>query len=215
MPWRTAGGTVPLTRHSLQYSTPDANYDQSPEAAGQLEQLRAKMAIAEAEKDRQIVEAREACRREGEAAGRRAAEGEVRPVLQRLAASLQQVSELPAQLRGQAEADLVRLAVAIAQRILQRELNVDPEVITGLVRVGLEKIRMQDMLRVRVCPDHLAAIQECLTRSGAAHVEVIADPTQERGGVVFETSRGKLDVSIGTQLREIERGLTDRLRGQG
>jgi flagellar biosynthesis/type III secretory pathway protein FliH len=44
---------------------------------------------------------------------------------------------------------------------------------------------------------------------------VSADPAQERGGVIFETSRGKLDVSIGTQLREIERGLTDRLRGQG
>jgi flagellar assembly protein FliH len=214
MLWHTIGGTAAPARHSLQYSVPDAGNHQGSETAMQLAQLRAQMAAAEAEKDRLVIEARETCRREGEVAGRRAAEAEVQPILRRLAASIQQASELPARLRAQAEGDLVQLAVAIAQRILQRELNVDPEVITGLVRVGLEKTRMQDVVRVRVCPDHLATIKESLTRLGAGHVEVIADPTQERGGVIFETVRGKLDVSIGTQLHEIDRGLTDRLRGQ-
>lgn len=215
MLWSRMGGTLAPERHSLQYSVPDGDNHQGSETAVQLAQLRAKMAVADKEKDRLVIEARETYRREGEAAGRRAAEAEVQPVLQRLAASIQQASELPARLRAQAEGDLVQLAVAIAQRILQRELNVDPAVITGLVRVGLEKIRMQDVVRVRVCPDHFAAIKESLTHSGAGHVEVIGDPTQERGGVIFETVRGKLDVSIGTQLHEIERGLTDRLRGQG
>jgi len=216
MPWNIAGAAVPPASHSLQYSecNPPSKIE-VPDAEPELTRLRAKLAAVEVEKDRLIREAREAGRFEGEAAGRRAAEAEVQPVMQRLAASIQQVSELPALLRSQAEADLVRLAVAIAQRILQRELNVDPEVITGLVRVGLEKVRVQDVLRVRVCPDHQAAVREFFKRSGAAHVEVNADPTQERGSMIFETSRGQLDVSIGTQLREIERGLTDRLRGQG
>jgi flagellar assembly protein FliH len=215
MPWHTMDGTMPLARHSEEYGTQDERGDQGPETGPQLARRLAKVAKAEAEKDRLVAEGREAGRREGEAAGRRAAEAEVRPVLQKLAASIQHASELPALLRAQAEADLVKLAVAIAQRILQRELNIDPEVIAGLVRVGLERVRAQDVVRVRVCPDHVAAIKECLTRSAAAHVEVSADPARERGDVIFETSRGKLDVSIGTQLREIERGLTDRLRGQG
>jgi flagellar assembly protein FliH len=215
MPWQTVGSSVPPARQSLQYSVPAPSNPEPRNAAIQFAELHAKMAAAEAEKDRMAKEAVDRSRREGEAAGRQAAEAEVRPVLQRLAASIQQVSELPARLRAQGESDLVKLAVAIAQRILQRELNVDPAVIAGLVRVGLEKVRMQDMMRVRVSPDHQAAVKEYLTRSGAAHVEVIADPTQELGGMIFETSRGKLDVSISTQLSEIERGLTDRLRGQG
>jgi len=214
MPWQTVGGTVAASGQSLQFGTPREGNYQASNTEEQLAQLRAKMAMAETEKDRMVIEAQQRCRREGEAAGREAAEGKVKPVLERLAASLQQVSELPTQLRAQAEADLVRLAVAIAQRILQRELNVDPGVITALVRVGLEKVQMQDVGRVRVCPEHLAVIKECLAHSGAAHVEVFADPALERGGVIFETGRGALDVSIGTQLREIERGLTDRLRGQ-
>lgn len=215
MPWRTAAGTVPLAPRALQDRAPERGGAQASDAQMQPAQLQAKLAALEAEKERLIGEARAAGRREGEAAGRLAAEAAVQPVLQRLAASIQQVSELPSQLRAQAEVDLVRLAVAIAQRILQRELNVDPEVITGLVRVGLEKVRIQEVTRVRVSPDHQATVQEFLARLGAAHIEVIADPAQEPGSMIFETSRGKLDVSIGTQLREIERGLTDRLRGQG
>ena len=47
--------------------------------------------------------------------------------------------------------------------------------------------------------------------SGAA-IELVPDGTQQRGGAVFETSRGLLDASIETQLQEIERGLADQLQ---
>lgn len=214
MQWHAAPGTVPQAGRVLQDSLLGESKAPEPDFELRLARLQAKLASVEAERERLVGEAREAGRREGEAAGRRVAEAEMQPVLERLATSLKDVSELPAALRAQAEVDLIRLAVAIAQRILQRELNVDPAVITGLVRVGLEKVRAQDVVRVRVCPEHQAAVRECLMRLGAPHVEVSSDPTQERGSMIFETSRGKLDVSIGTQLREIERGLTDRLRGQ-
>ncbi len=41
---------------------------------------------------------------------------------------------------------------------------------------------------------------------------MIADPSRQPGDVVFETERGNLDASVDSQLLEIERGLTDRLR---
>jgi flagellar biosynthesis/type III secretory pathway protein FliH len=44
---------------------------------------------------------------------------------------------------------------------------------------------------------------------------VVPDAARELGSVVFETERGSLDASVDTQLEEIERGLTDRLRRQG
>jgi flagellar biosynthesis/type III secretory pathway protein FliH len=39
----------------------------------------------------------------------------------------------------------------------------------------------------------------------------VGDVAQSRGGAVFEISRGALDASVDTQLREIERGLADQL----
>lgn len=164
--------------------------------------------------EQRMREAREAGRAEGEAQGRKAAQNEVDAVLQKLAGAIHEASQMRPRLRAEAEADLVRLAIAIARKIVGRELNADPETITGLVKAALEKVRTQEILRVRVHPDHSARIRECLNRFGGAQVEVIAEPGADRGSAIFETSRGNFDASVETQLREIERGLTDRFKGQ-
>jgi flagellar assembly protein FliH len=205
MPWIQ---TTPRPVVSALYQEP-----KKPDKAAQAE-VQAQLAAAEAKAEVRVREAREVGRREGDAAGRQAVLGEVREVTGRLAASIQQLSELRPRLRLQAESDMVRLAVSIARRIVFRELNIDPEAVTALARVALDKLRMQEVTRVRVHPEHKQAIQEYLSKNGAGHVEVTGDQAQLRGSVVFETVRGNLDVSAETQLREIERGLTDRLRGQ-
>jgi len=43
-------------------------------------------------------------------------------------------------------------------------------------------------------------------------VEVVADPGLERGAAILESSRGALDVSVETQLAEVERGFADLIR---
>jgi flagellar biosynthesis/type III secretory pathway protein FliH len=56
-------------------------------------------------------------------------------------------------------------------------------------------------------------MSECLRQAAAAaSVEVISDPSREPGTVIFETEHGNLDASVESQLREIERGLADRLQ---
>jgi flagellar assembly protein FliH len=56
-----------------------------------------------------------------------------------------------------------------------------------------------------------ASLQE--SGRGSA-IEVVADPSQPPGGIVFDIGRGALDASVGTQLDEIVRGLTDRLESR-
>jgi len=182
----------------------------NPKRQAVLEDLRAKIASLE----QGIHQARAAGRAEGEAQARQAMQAELQPVLQKLAAAIHESAELRARLRGEAEADLVRLAIAIARRVIGREVNTDPEAITGLVKAGLERLRTQEVFRVRLHPDCKARVMEYLARFGASHVDVLGDAACEPGAVVFETSRGNLDASVETQLREIERGLTDRSRGK-
>jgi flagellar assembly protein FliH len=176
-------------------------------------QMEARLAALEAQGARRVQEAFDAGCREGHAQGRAAAENELQPLFQKLAESVRDMADFRPRLRAQAESDIVKLAMAIARRILNRELATDPEAISGLVRVGLERVRVQELIRIRAHPDHVAAIRESIARTGgASQTELVADPTQERGGIIFETTRGDLDVSVETQLREIDRGLTDRLR---
>ena len=118
-------------------------------------------------------------------------------------------------LRREAEADMVQLAVAIARRVIRRELAVDPEALHGLVLGALEKLQVQEISRVRVHPSHVASVSEFLRdRAHGAVIEVVADSSGAPGAAVFETSRGNLDASVESQLSEIERGLADTLRRQ-
>jgi flagellar assembly protein FliH len=149
---------------------------------------------------------------EGKNVGREQAGAELQPVLDRLGQALATLSTLRWRIRTEAEGDLLKLAVAIARRVLHRELTLDPESIEGLIRVALEKLQSRELCRVRVHPDQEAAIRSSLERfSNSEKVELIADSSMQCGDVLFETAHGNLDASIESQLREIERGFADRL----
>jgi flagellar assembly protein FliH len=149
---------------------------------------------------------------EGQAQGRVQAGAEVQPALDRLAQSLASLTELRTRIRIAAEGDLLKLAVAIARRVVHRELTLDPASIGGLIRVALEKLQARELCRVRVHPDQETAIRGSLQRfSNSQKVEIIADSSMQCGDVLFETAHGNLDGSIESQLQEIERGLADRL----
>jgi len=165
--------------------------------------------------EERVREARAAGLREGEAAARNRGASELKATLDRLAQSLQELAEWRARLRREAEADLVRLALEIARRVVRREIAVDPDALRGLVTAALEKLQGQDIARVKIHPSHAALLAACLKQApGGNAVEVVADPSRQPRAVIFETARGNLDASVDAQLREIERGLVDRLRKQ-
>jgi len=158
-------------------------------------------------------EAQAAGFREGEAAGRNRAAAEYQAIVEKFAQTAGEVAQLRARLRREAEADTLKLALAIAGRVLRRELAVDPGALEALLLGALEKLRGQEITRVRVNPAHAGVVSACLGRCFAGTpVEVIADGSRPPGTAVFETPRGNLDASVESQLQEIERGLTDRLR---
>ncbi len=169
--------------------------------------------LARMEKDfaRREAETRTQALHEGEAAGRRAASAELQPVIEKLARAIEEIAGLRGRLRREAEADLVQLALAIARRVLRREISIDPEALRGLALAALEKLQGQEIARVRVHPSQAAVIAKCLQDKGST-VGVSSDPGLEPGGVLFETARGDLDAGVESQLQEIERGLTDRLK---
>jgi len=175
----------------------------------------AQIAQVQQQCEQRIAEARAAALREGEAAGRARAAAETQPVMDRLARSIDDMAQLRPRLRREAEGDMIKLSLAIARRVLRREMSVDPGAMHGLVLGALEKLQSQEIHRVRVHPSRAAAVDACLRQNlPGTQVEVVGDPAREPGAVIFETTHGNLDASIDCQLQEIERGLTDRLNRQ-
>jgi flagellar assembly protein FliH len=169
--------------------------------------------IAELEQqvERRAKESREAGHREGEAAGRAQAAAALQPVIEKLARAIQEIAGLRPRLMREAAADLVGLSLGIARRILHRELSVDPAALEGLVSCALQKLPGQEICRIRIHPELEPGFREALAREGRGGLPLFADGTLERGAVLVETARGKLDASLETQLAEIGRGLADRL----
>jgi flagellar assembly protein FliH len=160
----------------------------------------------------QIRQAYQTGFQEGQAAAQREHQTAVRPLLERLAETLAAFAELRTRMRRESEQEVVELSVAIAKRVLHRELTLDPETVRGLVKVAFERIGSRELNRVRVHPSHSDLIHALLEKACPdRRVELVADPAMGPGDVVFETERGDLDASVNSQLEEIRRGLADNL----
>jgi flagellar assembly protein FliH len=196
------------------WPAPDGPRRPDPAAAAPSPDEAAREARRAAEIEQRVErarrEARQAGHAEGQAAGRAQAAAELQPVFENLARTIQEVAGLRPRILREAEGELVELSVAIARRILRRELSVDPDALRGLVKGALEKLPARDISRIRVHPELAPGVQKALASEGR-ELPLIADGTLERGALLIETARGNLDASIETQLAEIGRGLADRL----
>jgi flagellar assembly protein FliH len=180
----------------------------------EVQALEERLAAAERAAAEREQQAHRAGLEQGRAAGEREAAARLDAVIERFAATVHELAERRKQLRHEAERDVVKLSIAIGRRVLHRELNADPEALLGLVKAALEKLDTREVDRVRVHPADAAAVKAQLERlRPSAHFEIVADSALERGAALFDGARGSLDASVETQLAEIERGLTDRLRG--
>ncbi|MGC1462327.1 MAG: FliH/SctL family protein [Terracidiphilus sp.] len=110
------------------------------------------------------------------------------------------------------EHEVVKLALAVAARILRREAQMDPLLLTGAVRVAFGQLSATTEVRLRVPPAELDLWTEAvaLLPNLARKPSVTAGEGMRLGDCVVETSLGSVDLGIRSQLAEIERGFFDR-----
>jgi len=150
---------------------------------------------------------------EGQAAAKQSAAAQLEAMQMKLARSIEELSGSRLRYRREAEQDVVALALAVARRILHRELTVAPEVLLGLVKAALDKMEAREVHQVRISPADAPLVCQFFEQMGLPQrIEVIPDASLGRGGVLVESSRGLLDASVDTQLAEIERGFADLVR---
>jgi flagellar assembly protein FliH len=167
---------------------------------------------AEREAARKLDQARREAYAEGLAAGRQQSEEQFRPAVQGLAETLDTLARLRENIREETIQDLVHLATSIAARVIHREVAVDPDALAGLIQAAFTKLQSREINRVRMHPTLEALVRKLLEQAGAPKNLVLTpDPNLKPAEVFFETSQGILDASVETQLREIERGLIDKL----
>jgi flagellar assembly protein FliH len=112
------------------------------------------------------------------------------------------------------ETDVVTLALAIARKLLHREAQIDPLLLSGIVRVALDQIQAGSQVVLRCSPSERESWQNFLSSlpESSREITLAADEAVEPGRVVLETVAGKAEISLEEQLKEIESGFLDLLR---
>jgi flagellar assembly protein FliH len=110
------------------------------------------------------------------------------------------------------EHEVVKLALAVAARILRREAQMDPLLLIGAVRVAMGQLSGSTEVRLRVPPGELDLWNDAISMlpNLALKPTVSAGEGMRLGDCIIETSLGSVDLGIRSQLSEIERGFFDR-----
>lgn len=136
-----------------------------------------------------------------------AARSEAEERLGRAAGALEQALENLAVLERQvveaAEAETVRLALAIANRILAREVACDPAWMRDLLATALADVPDRRKVVVHCAPADAAVIRERLAATASAvpgteRLEIAEDASLQPGSLVLSAGGTRLDASVHT-----------------
>ena len=172
----------------------------SPQAAHDLEQIRASM-------EREAFAKGYA---QGERAGAEAAATRGEGMLRRLKDTLEELATLRADMLHRTERQMVQLSLAIARRVVQRELSLDRAVLVGMARAAIDRLGDHASATIRLHPDDYASVASSLPPADEQpHVRVEPDPVVSRGGCLVQSDFGFMDVTPAAQFEELARALLD------
>jgi flagellar assembly protein FliH len=169
------------------------------------------------EKERQFTQELESVRRDALEQGKQQAGGDQAAWRERCTALLKgAVDEFRAhsdEYLAQVEHEVVRLALAVAERILRRELQLDPLLLSGAVRVALGQLAESTEVRLRVPAAQKEMWTEMVRLMPGLSIrpEVRGDDGLGAGEAVLETNLGTVDLGVRAQLGEVERGFFDQM----
>ncbi len=131
------------------------------------------------------------------------------PALEHL---VREINDMKGALLAEWERSTVKIAMAIASRIIRREVEHDPQISLEVIREALRLAAGSAEIKLHVNPSDYTNLGSQLHRVAAtmaqiAPSEIIADASVSPGGCRVETKHGEIDQQIETQLCRIEEEL--------
>lgn len=131
-----------------------------------------------------------------------------------LANSLDGFERAKSALIAASERRVIELAIAIARRVCKVVVTTSPLTLIDIARGLLDMARHEHDLQLHVSVSDYAMMKNLLPELIASadrlrHVEVIANPSIDRGDCRIESASGTIDASIATQIDRVANALCD------
>lgn len=113
-----------------------------------------------------------------------------------------------------AERQIIDVALAVARKLLAREIEENPAVVLPIVKNALEKVHDQEQIVIKVSVDDFELVTEAKSdlqiMAGCEQPPtVLADPTLTAGNCVIDTAYGSVDARIDMQFAAIQKALQE------
>lgn len=145
---------------------------------------------------------------QGERAGLEAGSARTEAMLRQLTQTIEELAHLRKAMIRQTEEQMVRLALAMARRVVRREIALDKDFALAMARVALDRLGERTSTTIHLHPDDYAVAAGRKVEDWAgAHVSVVSDPAVTRGGCVVDSDLGMVDGTIEAQFDEIARAV--------
>lgn len=145
---------------------------------------------------------------EGERAGLETGGQRADAMVARLTQTVEELAGVRAQMIRQTERQMVELALAVARRIIHREVSLDRDLLIAMARVALDRLGETAKVTVKLHPQDFAATSAArVSKVMGTCVTVVEDLRLERGACLVESDLGTIDVSVDAQIEEVARAL--------
>lgn len=146
--------------------------------------------------------------------GKSLAERGLLNVFKSLRTAAEEMLQAREKLLRDSEDDLLQLSMAVARKIINREVAQDRQMVLRLVGLAIENLSEKDELVIRVHPDDHALLTSGMKDQVSRDLAAVSfsfkpDPGIEIGSCQIETQRGTVDAGFEAQLDEVYRRLLD------
>jgi len=160
--------------------------------------------------DKGVTEGKEAGYKEGIEIGKEQGLNDVKPLIEEKLQYLSQLIEGMAaplnKVDESVEKQLVHLAKLLAEQVVFKELQTNPELILVALKKSIDALPMGEQgVKIHLNPEDLSLVEEAY---GAEHLQqqrwqLVAEPTLERGGCEVKTAQSSIDMTLKTRINEI------------
>lgn len=147
-------------------------------------------------------------RKQGLEEARRQVLEQFQPIQQQWTEAMGQWEQLRQGLDGQTTGDLLELALRLAEKLVMRQVELDPEIACRHLASALQHLTGCHDVTVRICPDDRPALEEAMPElieqfRRLRHIQLAEDPAVSRGGCVVEYDQGRIDATMEMQLNRL------------
>jgi flagellar assembly protein FliH len=197
-----------------QYDSNDAACQDPTASDGGQRPLARRTALTAAERVEQayqkgLAEGNRQGLKDGEQNGFERASRKVEPLITAIQQAVIKLTAIREETYQQIETEVVELALAIARKIICREVSTDKETVVCVAKEALAKVDDPGKIKIKMNPADLQFINETKYQlsnliADVNNVTIEAEESIQSGGCVIETDLGEIDARIEKQLQAVE-----------